>query len=150
MPGKASIAVGAYYAHPANRFWPVMERLFGIGSSLPYPKRLDALNERGIGLWDALASCERPGSLDSSIARASEIPDDILSAIQYLPSLRAIAFNGRTARAAFERHSGKDPLRGSVFSRLVALDLPSTSPANASWTLDRLVDRWSELAPFLD
>lgn len=73
MPGQRSLQEQAYYAHPQNRFWPMMETLFGVAASLPYAERLQQLQAHGVGIWDVLNQCFRVGSLDSEIEEASII-----------------------------------------------------------------------------
>ena len=75
MPGVRSLQAVEYYAHPHNAFWTVMGELFGAGRSLPYAQRLQRLQQCGVGLWDVLQSCVRPGSLDSAIERPSYIDE---------------------------------------------------------------------------
>ena len=143
MPGVASLRAEQYYAHPRNRFWPTMEALFGIPFAWPYAQRVAALNDRGIALWDVLRACERPGSLDSSIVRATEVPNDFAGFLDRHPQLQAIALNGGTARDAFKRHG-----RPMLKERLDAIDviaLPSTSPANAGQSADAKLAQWSQL-----
>ena len=67
MPGSASLLEQRDYAHPRNLFWPFMQQLFGISLELTYQQRCQLLTTQGIALWDVIAHCERPGSLDSAI-----------------------------------------------------------------------------------
>jgi hypoxanthine-DNA glycosylase len=135
FPGLASLAAQQYYAHPRNQFWPLLSSLWGIDlRALSYPARLDELRERGLGLWDIYASCRRVGSLDSAITDAELNPLAELAAT--LPLLRAAAHNGaESARAAHITHA----------LGLPAHRLPSTSPANASWSFDRKRAAWAEV-----
>lgn len=145
MPGALSLDRGQYYAHPNNRFWPLVEMLFGIPSRLPYAERVVALNAAGVGLWDVIASCERTGSLDSAIIKSTEAYNDLGRLIGEHPELRAICFNGAKAHGAFMRGLAPSLERISP-GRLRFVPLPSTSPANASFTLERLALAWSILA----
>lgn len=132
FPGAASLAAGEYYAHPRNQFWPLLSALWGIDlRALPYPERLAAMQRRGLGLWDVYAACRREGSLDSAI-RAAE-PNDLAGLRRRAPLLQAVAHNGgESARA----------MRQTRALGLPVWRLPSTSPANASWSFERKLDAW--------
>ncbi|WP_305805851.1 DNA-deoxyinosine glycosylase [Stenotrophomonas sp. YIM B06876] len=147
MPGIASLQAARYYAHPRNRFWPVMATLGGFDPRQPYPQRLAALQECGAGLWDVIGQCQRRGSLDSAIVRGSEVANPLPALIAGLPQLRGIACNGASAAAAFKRFV--QPLLCAHAQRLPVLALPSTSPANAAWSLPRLLQEWRRLEPWL-
>lgn len=149
MPGVCSLTENRYYAHPRNHFWPLMGELFGARPALEYPQRLMVLHGVGIGLWDVLKQCERLGSLDSAIARNTEVPNDIRTLIAASPQLRAIGFNGSKAWAAFRRHV-LPQLSSQMRARLALIPLPSTSPANANTPRDRKLEQWRELTKFLD
>ena len=148
MPGRVSLEQGRYYAHPRNRFWPLMGMMVGAGPGLRYPERLQRLARSGVGLWDVLARCVREGSLDGSIETGSEEPNDIPALLDRSPALVAIAFNGRKASNAFRRHL-LSRLAPDLTRRLTLLDLPSTSPANASWSLDDLLVEWDRIRAHL-
>ncbi|MGE8250115.1 MAG: DNA-deoxyinosine glycosylase [Stenotrophomonas bentonitica] len=143
MPGVASLQAAQYYAHPRNRFWPLMGVLCGIDATVPYPDRMHALNATGVGVWDVIGRCERRGSLDASIVRGSEVPNALGALIEGLPSLCAIACNGGTAYRAFQRFIA--PALVGPAQTLPVWSLPSTSPANAAWPLPRLVQAWQPL-----
>ncbi len=135
FPGVASLRAGQYYAHPRNQFWPIVGRLLGIDlPALPYPERLGALRERGLGLWDVYAACVREGSLDSAI-EAPE-PNDLASLRRRAPGLLAIAHNGGESA----RH-----MRVTATLGVPVFRLPSTSPANASWSFERKLAAWREV-----
>lgn len=132
FPGAASLAAQQYYAHPRNHFWPILSAIWGVDLvALAYPKRLAELRRRGLGLWDVYAACRREGSLDSAIEAAE--PNDLGRLLRLAPGLRAVAHNGgESARSmAITRALGLDVLR-----------LPSTSPANASWSFERKLAAW--------
>ncbi len=132
FPGVASLEAGQYYAHPRNHFWPILSALWGLDlRAQPYARRLQELRERGLGVWDVYAACRREGSLDSAI-QAPEF-NDLASLKRRAPGLRGVAHNGgESARAmAHTRQFGLPVWR-----------LPSTSPANASWSFERKHAAW--------
>ena len=121
-----------YYGHPRNHFWPILSALWGVDlAALSYPLRLGAMLDHGVGLWDVYASCRRDGSLDSAIEEAE--PNDLERLRQLAPGLRAIAHNGGESARSMRRTSalGVEVVR-----------LPSTSPANASWSFERKLAAW--------
>lgn len=137
LPGDASLMAARYYAHPQNGFWRLIS--VAIGRDLhvmAYPDRVEALRVAGVGLWDVLASAERPGSLDAAIR--SPQAADLRGLIAGLPSLKTVAFNGATAAK-----SGRKSLAG--VEGLTLIDLPSSSPAHASRTLTEKAARWAIL-----
>ncbi|MEL1265377.1 DNA-deoxyinosine glycosylase [Pseudoxanthomonas putridarboris] len=148
MPGGASLRAGEYYAHPRNRFWPLMARLCGFEAALPYEARMHALQQAGVGIWDVIGRCQRAGSLDTAILRGSEVPNPVAEQIRDSRALHAIALNGAKAAEAFRRHvlPRIDPVHRE---RLAILPMPSTSPANAAASLDRLAQAWSVLGAHL-
>lgn len=147
MPGAASLQAARYYAHPRNRFWPVMAALAGVPPEASYEERLAALQRAGIGLWDVIGECRRAGSLDSAIVRGSERPNAIAPLVDTLDRLQAIAFNGATAAALFRRRVA--PQLGDSSRTLACVALPSTSPAHAAMGLPALREAWSVLRPWL-
>ena len=130
MPGTRSIEAGEYYAHPRNAFWRIMESLGFVRSGTAYKERIRELLHHGIALWDVLAQCERPGSLDSAIRPSSEIANDILGLLRDHPSIRRILLNGGKAEQAFSRHI-RPALDDTLLQRLLVIRVPSTSPAHA-------------------
>jgi hypoxanthine-DNA glycosylase len=138
MPGIASLNAGQYYAHPRNAFWPIMDSLLvpGIGYIPAYEERTGRLLDGRIALWDVLRSCRRPGSLDSSIERGTEIANDFATFFKGHREVGLVIFNGARAEQLFERHAGSLPDdTGSV-------RMPSTSPAHASMSLDEKLAVW--------
>lgn len=136
MPGDASIAAGQYYAHPRNRFWPLMASLLGCALPTDYEARCRMLQDHGIALWDVAESAVRPGSMDS--AMREEIPNDIVDLMARHPELRVVAFNGQKAKQLFDRFFRQLP-------DVRYLPMPSTSPANASFSMARLAERWKAM-----
>ncbi len=133
FPGAASLAAQQYYGHPRNHFWPLLSAIWQADLvSLPYDDRLRAMQARGLGLWDVHASCRRQGSLDSAIRDA--VPNDLPGLAARLPLLQAIAHNGgESARA----------MRVTAALGLPVHRLPSSSPANASWSFARKLAAWT-------
>lgn len=138
MPGAASLAAGQYYAHPRNAFWPIMGALFDAGAPLPYAERLRRLTAAGVALWDVVASCTRPGSLDSAIVPASVVVNDLPGVLAGCPALRHVFFNGSAAEAAFRRHLPEL----AQAPQLTLTRLPSTSPAHAGLGFEAKLAAW--------
>jgi hypoxanthine-DNA glycosylase len=139
MPGAASLAAGQYYAHPRNAFWGILADLFGFDRQLDYDGRARRLIAAGIAVWDVLRSCERRGSLDSEIDRASAIANDFARFFDEHPRVDRVFFNGAGAEALFRRHVA----RTLATKRAVSyLRLPSTSPANASMRAAAKAEAW--------
>ena len=140
LPGDASLAARAYYAHPTNQFWRLLGSAIGEElQGLPYDERLAVLARRGIGLWDVIASASRSGSLDQAIRLAEH--NRIEQLLHDFPRLAAIAFNGSTAAAAGRRLIGSPP------PNVQLIDLPSSSAANTKAFADKARE-WSRLAQF--
>ena len=138
MPGAESLRQRQYYAFRHNAFWRIMGELYDFPLETPYPERLEILKAHRIALWDVLAECERPGSLDSSI-RAPR-PNDIRGLVERLPRLEKILCNGGAAYRYLHR----------FFPELDAQQLPSTSPAAARFTYAEKLAAWrSALEPVL-
>jgi hypoxanthine-DNA glycosylase len=132
FPGVASLQAQQYYGHPRNHFWPILGQLWGQDLvALPYAQRLQVMQAQGLGLWDVYAGCRREGSLDSAIQ--DPVLNDLASLRQLAPGLRGVAHNGgESARA----------MRHTAALGLPVWRLPSTSPANASWSFDRKLAAW--------
>jgi TDG/mug DNA glycosylase family protein len=144
VPSLKSLEMRQSYAHPQNLFWPFMGVLFDAGPELPYAERIARLHAAGVGIWDVLKHCERPGSLDSSILVASEVPNDIPALLETHPTIEAIALNGAKAQQVFARRIGP-AITPERLDRIALLALPSTSPANASIPKDEKLERWRGL-----
>ena len=143
MPSAASLAAGAYYAHPRNAFWPIMARLFGFDSALPYAARAAALAEAGVAVWDVLGACRRAGSLDSAIEPSSMVVNDFAAFFAAHPHLTRIFANGGTAAELFRKRVPAGALPpGLVECRR----LPSTSPTNARLRFAEKLEAWRIVA----
>ena len=132
FPGVASLNAQQYYGHPRNHFWPILSARWGVDlMALAYAQRVSEVLARGLGVWDVYASCRREGSLDSAIV--DPVLNDLASLMRRAPGLRAVAHNGGESARAM-RHT--QALGVPVFK------LPSTSPANASWSFERKLAAW--------
>ena len=122
-----------FYGHPQNRFWKVIAALYHqeVPSTIDQKKKL--ILENHLALWDSIASCIVTGSSDASIR---EVRANNLSVILDHSPIRKIFCNGKTSWQMYEKWIR--PVTGRE-----AVCLPSTSPANAQWSLDRLIDAWS-------
>jgi double-stranded uracil-DNA glycosylase len=147
VPSVRSLEMQQSYAHPHNLFWRFMGELFGAGVELPYAQRIARLHAAGVGIWDVLQHCERPGSLDSSILVDSEVANDIPALLETFPTIRAIALNGGKAQQVFARRI-LPKITPQRLRTLTVLALPSTSPANASIPRSVKLDRWRALLEF--
>ena len=121
-----------FYGHPQNRFWRVTAAVYGSEAPGTIPEKKEFLLSHGIALWDVIASCEITGSSDSSI---KNVAVNDLSPIFAASDIKWIFVNGQTAKRFYDRYT--KPLVGRE-----AAVLPSTSPANAAWTFDKLVTAW--------
>jgi hypoxanthine-DNA glycosylase len=136
LPGEESLRRGEYYAHPRNLFWPIIFALFDGAPAESYPDRLAFLRAHSIAAWDVCEVGEREASADSMIRR--EVPNVIDRLLDEYPSIRAVAFNGTTARRLYDRHFPRRPA-------LAYLALPSTSPAHARIGFAEKLARWTAL-----
>ncbi len=136
FPSVKSREQNFFYGHPQNRFWRVIAAVFDkpVPQNIEEKKQLILTN--GLALWDSIASCEITGSSDASIrnARANDI-DIILGN----SSIERIYCNGRKSHELYCRYI-------EVQTGREAICLPSTSPANAQWSLERLIEAWSVIA----
>lgn len=132
FPGVASLRAQQYYGHPQNHFWKILGALWQLPLiDMPYAERVQNMRAQGVGLWDVYAACEREGSLDTAI-RAGELNDFAWLAEQ-CPHLQAVAHNGGESF----KHA-----RHSAALGVPIYKLPSTSPANASWSFERKRQAW--------
>ena len=132
FPSVKSREAGFYYAHPQNRFWRVMACIFDETPPGTVEAKRDFLLAHGVAVWDVLASCDIVGSADASIKNAEA--NDIGSLLRETGIGRVLT-NGSTAHSLYIKHVY--PHTG-----VMPLALPSTSPANASYSLERLVRAW--------
>lgn len=145
FPGVASLRAQQYYAHPQNQFWKILQ---SIWPNIPMPGGLDSYEERtrwlfkrGLGLWDVYASCEREGSLDSAIRNAQV--NDFAALRLRCPHLSAMAHNG--GESFRHARSVQQSLSIHQAQELPVFKLPSSSPAHASWSLEKKCAAWREV-----
>src|SRR5687768_17366958 len=100
-PRRRSLELQQSYAHLQNLFWPFLGELDDAVQEVPYAERIARLHRRGVGSWDVLESCERPGSLARTIRADSEVPNDIPALIRRYPSSTMLAVNGAKTLQAF-------------------------------------------------
>lgn len=127
MPGRESLRRQEYYAHPRNAFWPILAAFTGTDPGADYATRVAAAVGAGIAVWDVLAACERPGSLDRDIDPATARPNDLRGFLRQHPAITTVCCNGGTAARLFRRHV----LATGATPPLAVVPLPSTSPAHA-------------------
>ncbi len=130
FPSRKSRERKFFYSHPSNRFWPIMEELYGIKLNTIDEKKTFLL-DHDIALWDVIKECDIKGSSDSSIGNI--VPNHISSLIANT-QIRKIYLNGKKAEEIFYKYNRID---------IEATTLPSTSSQNASYSMKRLLDAWS-------
>lgn len=133
FPSVRSRQEGFFYGHPQNRFWKVLSGLWEEPLPGTAAEKKSFLLRHRIALWDVIASCEVEGSADSSLR--SVIVNDITPILRGAP-IRCICTNGSAASSLYKKHMGSA-------ADLPQICLPSTSPANAAWSLSRLREAWS-------
>lgn len=129
FPSVRSREENFYYGHPQNRFWKLLARLYDEQAPQNIEEKKRFLLHHGIALWDVISSCEIENSSDQSI-RGAVVND--LREIFERADIRSVFVNGKAAYKLYQKYHGKE-----------ARCLPSTSPANAAWTMERLADAWS-------
>ena len=142
-----------YYGHPQNRFWKVLAAVTEEPVPTTIPQKRQLLLNHHIAIWDVIQSCEIIGSSDSSIRNV--VPADIQGLLEQ-SHIAAIFGNGGKACELFEKYTlpslsaASSENKQDVNMEWQIHKLPSTSPANAAWSLERLCDYWKqEICPFL-
>lgn len=133
MPSVKSREQNFYYGHPGNRFWKLLAAIFSDNIPRTIDEKKAFLHRHHIALWDVISECDIIGSSDSSIKNV--VPADI-SVILNCADIRCIYANGTKAYDLYMKY-----LYGMTNREIVKL--PSTSPANAAFKMDRLINFWS-------
>ena len=128
MPSIASLQDGFYYAHPQNRMWKIIAAIAGVDELKTIEERKQAALKLHLAFFDVIESCEREGSLDSNIKAVK--PNDINSLLLRYPKIKRVITNGNKAKDLFLTYNHD--------CKAEIIHLPSTSPANAVYSLDRL------------
>ena len=139
FPSVKSREANFYYGHPQNRFWPLLSRILECEAPDSTEKKKALLLKNRIALWDTLDSCDIIGSSDSSIKNA--VPVDIMQILN-AARIEKIFCNGGTSHSLFLKYL--TPVCG-----IIPVKLPSTSPANAAWSADRLYTEWKQITEIL-
>lgn len=135
FPSVKSREQGFFYGHPQNRFWKVVAAVYGSQVPVTIEEKRSFLLQHGIAVWDVIQSCEIVGSSDSSIR---DVVANDLSVILDAADIRQIFVNGRKAEELYKKYIAPKIGRDAVC-------LPSTSPANAAWSVERLVAEWKKI-----
>ena len=128
-----------FYGHPQNRFWKVVSAVMGVDTPITVEEKSAFLHENHIALWDVIASCDITGSSDSSIKNV--VPND-LTEIFKNADIKQIFVNGKTAEKYYNKYICRTIGRDAVC-------LPSTSPANAGWSVERLIAAWKVIKEYI-
>ncbi|HEU4708927.1 MAG TPA: DNA-deoxyinosine glycosylase [Methylophilaceae bacterium] len=147
MPGEKSLQMNQYYAHPQNVLWRIMGDLVGAGRELAYEERVAKLLETGIGLWEVLESCHRPGSLDSAINPQTMQSNDFNGFFAEHSQVTHVFFNGGLAADAYRRRV--KPILSADYDYIRYERLPSTSPAHASRNYQQKLEAWRRVVEVL-
>lgn len=135
LPSVKSREHGFYYGHPQNRFWRVLASVFMEETPMSIEAKKQMLLRHHIALWDVIKSCDIRGSSDSSIKNVE--PTDIAGLLPQT-NIRKIFANGKTTERLYQRFQQHS-------TGMKAYALPSTSPANAAWSLERLAEAWRKI-----
>lgn len=137
FPSVKSREAMFFYGHPQNRFWRILAALTGRPVPQTVAEKTDLILTHHFALWDSIGSCTITGSSDSSIRDV--VPNDLRRIVEHAP-IERIYCNGATSLKYYRRYN--EPLLGRR-----AEVLPSSSPANAAWSLERLIDAWRVVLP---
>ena len=136
FPSVKSREINFYYAHPQNRFWRVLSKVIKKDEPITIGEKRRFLLDNNIAIWDVVKSCDIEGSSDSSICDV-EIND--IDTLLKKTRIKSIYFNGKTAYTYFNRN-----YKGMLTDNIEKIVLPSTSSANATFTLEKLYNKWKK------
>lgn len=139
FPSVKSREQGFYYGHPRNRFWKILAGLLEEPVPVTIEEKKFFLLQHGIAVWDVVSACDITGSSDSSIKNV--VPADLTMVLNHAP-VKQIFANGGKAYSLYEKYSF--PVTGRE-----AIRLPSSSPANAGWQLEKLMEAWKPVLEYL-
>lgn len=141
LPGKYSLREQHYYANAGNRFWRIMSNILNESEleDAAYDKKTAILKKYNIALWDVLKAAEREGSLDANLKNV--IVNDIIGFLNTHKSISVIGLNGKQAQILFHKYIGTE----SIPSDVKIINLRSTSPANAQFSLEDMIQNWKHL-----
>lgn len=135
FPSVKSREANFFYGHPQNRFWKVLAAVFETEAPVTIEEKRKFLLEHHVAVWDVIKSCDIVGSSDSSIKNV--VPND-LSEILSQAEIKQIFVNGKKAEQFYKKYIEKEIGREAIC-------LPSTSPANAAWGVEKLVAEWKQI-----
>ena len=133
FPSVKSRENNFYYGHPKNRFWKVVAGVLKVNVPETIEEKKTMLLDHGIAIWDVMESCTIHGSSDSSI---KDVVVNDFSEILENSKVEKIYANGGKAYELYEKYAKQK-------TGIPAIKLPSTSPANAAWKAERLIEAWS-------
>ena len=139
FPSVKSREANFFYGHPQNRFWKVLATVFDTMVPITIEEKRAFLLANGVAVWDVIQSCDIVGSSDSSIKNV--VANDLCVILDNAP-IEQIFVNGKTAEQYYKKYIEKETGRKAIC-------LPSTSPANAAWKVDRLVGEWKQVKAYI-
>ena len=139
FPSVKSRENNFYYGHPQNRFWKVVAGVLGKKVPVSIEEKKELLLSSHIAIWDVIASCSIHGSSDSTI---KDVVVNDFSQVLADSAIETIYVNGNKAYELYHKYA--EPVTG-----IPAVKLPSTSPANAAWSVERLCESWKQILRFL-
>ena len=135
FPSVKSREANFFYGHPQNRFWKVLAAVFETEVPVTVDEKREFLLAHGVAVWDVIKSCDIVGSSDSSIKNV--VPNDLREILNNA-DIRQIFVNGKTAEQYYKKYIEKEIGRKATC-------VPSTSPANAAWNVEKLVKEWKQI-----